>query len=524
MQKPTPAKLSTAASNTPPPRHPFFRRKFIPRFNLVSRLTLMGVITMTVAVGVSIWTSVTITEAEMYRRAQADLNINIKLLDSILAGYGAPSLKGDKLYFGTTLINGNFEAVDRVKAVAGGTATVFLGDLRVSTNVQKSDGSRAVGTKLAPGPAYDSVFTKHQTYRGEANILGENYLTIYQPMMSDNKVIGIAYVGVKKAEFFDVLRSLVKMNLAAGLGVIVLAGLAMFLLVRRIFGPIRAIRRELVEMANAASQGKSEAEMRPSDEIGEMHAAVLELGKAAKAKAIAEQEATQLRIHADEQRCRREVERAQAEEERARVVRERTNAMEEISSTVKQNAAKAAEADQVATSTCAVADRSGQIVSQAVEAMSRIEEASRKIADIIAVIDEIARQTNLLAFNAAVEAARAGEAGRGFAVVATEVRGLAQCSSQAAKDIKLLISNSSDRVQEGVSLVNSAGSSLAEIVGSIKKVAAIVSGISVASSEQANGLEQINKALTQLDDVAYEQVSLEADSGEIGEPAEIMAA
>ena len=486
-------------------------RKFIPRLNLVSRLTLMGVITMSVAVGVSIWTSVTITEAEMYRRAQAALDINIKLLDSLITAYGAPSLKGDQLYFGTTLINGNFEAVDRVKAVAGGTATVFRGDVRVSTNVAKPDGSRAVGTKLAAGPAYDTVFTKKQTYRGEAAILGEPYLTVYQPILSGNEVVGIAYVGVKKAEFFAVLQDLLKMNVVAGLGVIALAGLAMLLLVRRIFGPIRAIRRELVEMAETASQDWSEA--RPKDEIGEMRAAVSELGKAAKAKAIAEGEAAKLRQRADEQRRRREEEQARATEERARVVRERTNAMDEISSTVKQSAAKAAEADQVATGTCTVADRSGQIVSQAVEAMSRIEESSRKIGDIIVVIDEIARQTNLLALNAAVEAARAGEAGRGFAVVATEVRSLAQRSSQAAKDIKVLISNSSDRVQEGVSLVNSAGSSLAEILESIKKVAAIVSGIAVASGEQATGLQQINKALTQLDDVGYEQSPL-ADDGE----------
>ena len=133
--------------------------------------------------------------------------------------------------------------------------------------------------------------------------------------------------------------------------------------------------------------------------------------------------------------------------------------------------------------------------------MSRIEESSRKISDIIGVIDEIARQTNLLALNAAVEAARAGEAGRGFAVVASEVRSLAQRSSQAAKDIKDLIINSSGQVQEGVELVNRAGTSLNEIVESIKKVAVIVSDIAGASGEQATGIDQINKALTQMDEV-----------------------
>jgi methyl-accepting chemotaxis protein len=230
------------------------RAKFMPSFGIVPRVTLVGVLTVFAAVAVSIWTSVKITEAEMYRRAQSELSINIKLLDSILAGYGAPSRQGDKLYFGTTLINGNFEPVDRVKAIAGGTATVFLGDLRVATNVQKPDGSRAVGTKLAAGPAYESVFGQRQTYRGEANILGEPYLTIYEPIQSGGEVIGIAYVGVKKAEFFSVLQSLMTMNAVAGAGAILLAGLVMYFLVRRIFRPIGAIRRELVEMAGATTQ------------------------------------------------------------------------------------------------------------------------------------------------------------------------------------------------------------------------------------------------------------------------------
>ena len=182
--------------------------------------------------------------------------------------------------------------------------------------------------------------------------------------------------------------------------------------------------------------------------------------------------------------------------------------MEEISATVKQNAENAQQANQFAVGTREVCDRGGEVVAEAVKAMSRIEDSSRKISDIIGVIDEIARQTNLLALNAAVEAARAGEAGRGFAVVASEVRSLAQRSSQAAKDIKDLIINSSGQVQEGVELVNRAGTSLNEILASIKKVADIVSDIAAASAEQATGLEQVNKALTQMDEVTQQNSAL----------------
>jgi methyl-accepting chemotaxis protein len=199
---------------------------------------------------------------------------------------------------------------------------------------------------------------------------------------------------------------------------------------------------------------------------------------------------------------------SQRTEEQAASIEETSASMEEIATTVKKNAESAQQANQSASSTRDVADRGGQVVAKAVDAMARIEESSRKISDIITVIDEIARQTNLLALNAAVEAARAGEAGRGFAVVASEVRSLAQRSSQAAKDIKDLITSSNSQVKDGVDLVNKAGSALTEIVGSIKKVADIVAGIATASIEQATGIEQVNKALNQMDEVTQQNSAL----------------
>jgi methyl-accepting chemotaxis protein len=199
---------------------------------------------------------------------------------------------------------------------------------------------------------------------------------------------------------------------------------------------------------------------------------------------------------------------SQRTEEQAASLEETSASMEEMAATVKKNAENAQQANLSAASTRDVADRGGQVVATAVGAMARIEESSRKISDIISVIDEIARQTNLLALNAAVEAARAGDAGRGFAVVASEVRSLAQRSSQAAKDIKDLITNSNNQVKDGVDLVNKAGTALNEIVDSIKKVADIVSDIAAASAEQAAGIEQVNKALTQMDEVTQQNSAL----------------
>jgi methyl-accepting chemotaxis protein len=195
-------------------------------------------------------------------------------------------------------------------------------------------------------------------------------------------------------------------------------------------------------------------------------------------------------------------------EEQAASLEETSASMEEMAATVKKNAENAKLASQFASETQSMADRSGQVVAAAVNAMSRIDESSRKIVDIITVIDEIARQTNLLALNAAVEAARAGDAGRGFAVVAAEVRSLAQRSSQAAKDIKDLITNSGSQVKDGVDLVNRTGASLGEIVASIKKVVDLVADIATASAEQATGIDQVNKALTQVDQLTQQNSAL----------------
>ncbi len=199
---------------------------------------------------------------------------------------------------------------------------------------------------------------------------------------------------------------------------------------------------------------------------------------------------------------------SQRTEEQAASLEETSAAMEELSATVRKNAENAQLASESASATQQVAGRGGIVVAQAVAAMAKIEGSSRNISEIIGVIDEIARQTNLLALNAAVEAARAGEAGRGFAVVASEVRSLAQRSSQAAKDINILITTSNGQVKDGVELVSRAGVSLNEIVDSIKKVVTVVSDIANASTAQATGIEEINKALSQMDDATQQNSAL----------------
>jgi len=199
---------------------------------------------------------------------------------------------------------------------------------------------------------------------------------------------------------------------------------------------------------------------------------------------------------------------SQRTEEQAASLEETASSMEQMTSTVRNNAENAAQANSLASAACQQAQRGGEVVGAAVNAMAEINASSKRIADIIGVIDEIAFQTNLLALNAAVEAARAGDQGRGFAVVASEVRNLASRSAQAAKEIKALIHDSVGKVTEGSKLVGESGKVLRDIVVDVKKVTDVMAEIASSSREQASGIEQVNKAISMMDDVTQQNAAL----------------
>ncbi|MGB6054770.1 MAG: methyl-accepting chemotaxis protein [Burkholderiaceae bacterium] len=291
-----------------------------------------------------------------------------------------------------------------------------------------------------------------------------------------------------------------------GLLALLIGGLLSWRLTRSITRPLR----QAVGFAGKIAGGDlgQQIEVHSSDEVGQLLHALKDMN-ASLAQVVGQVRAgTDTIATASAQIAAGNADLSSRTEQQASSLEETASSMEELTSTVKQNADNARQANQLAVSASEVAGRGGAVVAKVVDTMGSINASSKKIVDIIGVIDGIAFQTNILALNAAVEAARAGEQGRGFAVVASEVRNLAQRSAAAAKEIKTLIDDSVGKVETGTELVNEAGTTMQEIVESVKHVTDIMGEITAASAEQTAGIEQINQAITQMDQVTQQNAAL----------------
>jgi methyl-accepting chemotaxis protein len=298
-------------------------------------------------------------------------------------------------------------------------------------------------------------------------------------------------------------------NLVAVIVGMVLAALLGWLITRSVTGPLRRGSAILDVLAEGDMSREVPADLvARKDEVGDLARAMQAMATQLKGTVTKVTQTTSQVNSAAAEIAQGSSDLAQRTEEQASALEETASSMEELTSTVKQSAENAGQANQLAVAARHQAEQGGQVVDQAVTAMSAIHQSSKRIADIIGVIDEIAFQTNLLALNAAVEAARAGEQGRGFAVVAGEVRKLAQRSADAAKEIKSLITDSVAKVEDGGQLVERSGQTLKEIVTAIKKVSDIVAEMAAASREQASGIEQVNKAILQMDQVTQQNAAL----------------
>lgn len=278
------------------------------------------------------------------------------------------------------------------------------------------------------------------------------------------------------------------------------------LITRSIVNPLKAA----VQFAESVAIGdlRHKIEIHSTDETGQLLHALQSMTESLHMIVTQVRQGTDTIANASSEIASGNLNLSSRTEDQAATLEQTASSMEELTSTVSQNAANARQANQLAMSAADVAVKAGGVVSEVIHTMGSINESSRKIVDIIGVIDGIAFQTNILALNAAVEAARAGEQGRGFAVVAAEVRNLAQRSAAAAKEIKTLIGDSVDKVDIGTKLVDQAGATMDNVVSSVKRVTDIFSEITAASNEQTTGIEQINKAIIQMDDVTQQNAAL----------------
>jgi methyl-accepting chemotaxis protein len=468
---------------------------------------------------------------ELTKQANDSQETRIRQFWELLRSKGKEfKIVNNKLLAGDYVVNDNFELPDKLKEISGGTATVFMGDTRVSTNVTKPDGSRAVGTKLQ-GPAYEAIFKAEKPFRGETKILGTPYFTAYDPIKnSSGETIGVLYVGVKKSEFFASFDRLKYILGAMALVSIAISGFLVWLVINSSLKKLKEVDAVLGEISggNLALRVKGEGK----DEIGQLAGSVnkmLDDMNATLARVIAT--SVQVASAASQLYSSSEQMATGAEEVAAQAgtVATASEEMAATSSEIAQNCNMAADGSRHAHES---AMTGASVVSETVMMMTQIAERfkesaqtveslgsrSDQIGAIVGTIEDIADQTNLLALNAAIEAARAGEQGRGFAVVADEVRALAERTSKATKEIGEMIKAIQNEtkgavttmeegvkeVEKGTSEATKSCDALSDILSQIDSVATQVQQIATAAEQQTATTCEISNSMHQITNVVQE--------------------
>jgi len=483
-------------------------------------------ILLTLAVALTSTISLVIMYRELVRQAVQVQESRMNTLWELALQKGKEfKLAEGKLLIGDHQINDNFELPDKVKQICGGTATIFMGDTRVSTNVVKPDGSRAVGTKLQ-GPALEAVIKQGNKYRGEAEILGTPYFTAYDPIKNaQGETIGVLYVGVKKSDYFSSFYHLVWIIAGTALACVLVACACSAWAVRSSLTSLEQVDNlmEQIALGNLsirldAGVGKNEVERVAAsantmlDNMGRAMRGVLDAAG---------------RITASSQQLDRSAKEiaggAEAAAGQTITIATASEEMSATSSDIAQNCMMAVEGAQsaseaavagssVVSSTIAGMEQIAQRVRSSASTVASLGERSEQIGTIVATIEDIADQTNLLALNAAIEAARAGEQGRGFAVVADEVRALAERTTKATREIGEMIKAIQNEtrsavqqmeqgvkeVEQGTEDASRSGEALQEILSRINDVTMQINQIATAAEEQTATTSEITNNIHQM--------------------------
>jgi len=388
----------------------------------------------------------------------------------------------------------------------------------MSAIAQRRDAYVAVRTQLNEHVKNADPFAAEKLLTEQLLPAAKQYLGAMGDLQAHERKVANSHVEALRARLSTAKTALVVLTLVSLVVGIVMA----YVITRSVTGPIgEAVNAARVIASNNLSQRLDSTRR---DELGDLLRALSDMQGSLHQVVTQVRSATDSISTASAEIATGNQDLSQRTEQTASNLQETASSMEQLTGTVKQSADSARQANQLAASAAEVAARGGNVVSQVVSTMTEINASSKKISDIIGVIDGIAFQTNILALNAAVEAARAGEQGRGFAVVASEVRSLAGRSAEAAKEIKGLIGASVERVEAGSRLVAEAGSTMTEIVGSVQRVSDIIGEITAASSEQSDGIGQANVAFTQLDQMTQQNAALVEESAAAAESLKQQAA
>jgi methyl-accepting chemotaxis protein len=468
-------------------------------------LLLMGAM-----IAVGIWELSQIAQAKNQMTAAA---YKQQLADEWLRGIATNSVRTyAKVKTAEAADQAYFDA--EMKKVSARLSTI---QKELDTLITSDQGKRLFADVAAKRKAYsgirDSAFTLKANPEASKDDVQAIVAAKMLPAMNDYIESVERVAAFQKALFEKADATIEEVNTQAstlliGLGAVaLLVGCVLaWLLSRSITRPLaRAI---IVAETVARGDLRTEIDASSRDEVGQLLTALKSMNESLLRTVVEVHTGTDVISTASQQIAAGNLDLSSRTEQQASSLEETASSMEELTSTVKQNADNARQANMLAASASAVAVKGGVVVSDVVDTMAAINASSRKIVDIISVIDGIAFQTNILALNAAVEAARAGEQGRGFAVVASEVRNLAQRSAAAAKEVKTLINDSVEKVDAGGRLVHQAGATMTEIVQSITRVTDIMSEIAAASLEQTAGIEQINMAIAQMDEVTQQNAAL----------------